>query len=639
MGRRRAPAVHAGRGFDEREVERRILLSLDYATRAFWPFWQKGERFMPARHITVFAAVAEQWMQAQLDWRSAIEALSDLSDDEFENMDEAQIAPPEGRPRLVIINVPPGCSKSTVWSRTLQPWWWLRHPEWAWLMVSHELERLAYKLHDHRRDIMSHRGYRQLMARQGWRLKRSQVKQATTSAGGHMMMAAGDGKGDGIGHHHHAHVYDDAIDLAGMQRAGDVATVEHTLTQKLADRWKQRRAPAWAAVNQRLLPGDPTDFLKQHAGGDVCHIVLPRAFEPSRYDLPKDHPFHIQEVTDLGAPVEVIQRAFDGDRAWRGYRDQLDAAGFWVEGGRLLFRDWRTSAGQPLDPRRFGASQEAEARANGTWAGPQQQRPEQQGGGIIAREWWDAADDDGGWRRLPAGTPDEIVISADTQKPDQGGVVEPDWTVALVGARYGGHIYLVEVVRARMGGTVLTALLWLLWHRHGRRAVRHALERSMAGEGAANRLRGLGPTVELIKATGTKKERLESVSNLIKAGMVHLPHRDAERPQWLAPDEQWPLLEVDPADVRLPPQLRGADGAPPERPIDVMPPHRWPKIFKDEVCGIGRGVTVGHDDQADALSQLLRFVEGRMGFQPSSLPAFDARPDTPVLRLPRMSLR
>lgn len=601
-------AIHAGHAYRKRERIIRLTHCFEYGFNAMWPWWH-AQPLSRNWHQTVFCTVGQQWMQAQLDWVRAVINLGDLSDDEMAALPEEAIDPGTGRPLRWLVNVPPSTTKSSCFTEALPCWWWWLHPEWRSLFGAHSLRRLAQEHQANRTKLLRSPQYAEVAAECGWSIRKSNTEEARTDRGGWMLLVSAEGKGSGIGLHHHSILFDDMMTLKGMPSDANRRKCKDTITEDLKDRYIYKRAAASMMVMQRLGIGDPSDMLLQtEEWKNASRLILPRTYDPERYDLPEDDPGYIPEQLDMGEPVEVIKRAFYGDKKWQGYLARLDTAGFWLEkvNGRdhLMWRDKRTVPGKHLNLRRYSADDEKADRdkGNGEWDAIQQQWPKPIGGGTIQRTWFDAADPDGGWKRLPKGKPDELLFFGDTQKPDQQGVKDPDFTVLTVFARYAEHIYLIETIRERMDQIRLDPVTYLLYQRHKGGGVKGLLEASNAASSCVNKLRPFGIRLEAIKPVGSKLERLEAAAPMVQRGIVHLPHRDAERPEWLSEEQQWPLLRIDLDDERLPPQLRPAAGTAAPDPIEVHPPHVWVPKFRNEVCNISRGRRPPHDDQADALS-------------------------------------
>lgn len=626
-----APAIHAGPRYRAQLDYARARLCLEYfVTRAF-PLWDRTQPFIWSPMVTVQAAIMQQWFAGGDDWRAASRAAQ---------REQREMTPPETkRPLIIAENRAPKTNKSTVASVSAGPWRLLSQPGARLLFVSFGLAALADGLHQRRKTIIDSETYRRWARVSGFAITRSNEHEVATSAGGSMDKAESRrGAGRTTGTHAGSHIYDDPYSKPDMASPTMRERIRSNLTGTFGNRFIDSGAPNIWLTAQRLGLQDGTDaLLGAHPAGRITRLIMPRAHEPWRYDLDPGHPWYIPEVLDLGEPVEAIARAMAGEVAWQAYGEKLKRSGFYMAGGHLHWRDWRTREGQLLTSDWAPTDTEA-AKLAGTWDAEQQQRVVDDEGAIIRREWLTSPQP---WSALPPGLPDEIVISGDTQRVETG-KKRPDATALLVTARYSGTLYLVEEVFCQAGLTELAPILWHLWQRHGRPA-RVVLEDAGAAPAVRSMLVQHGVPVVLVpaKGTGGSVRRLEDVSPLIQAGFVLLPAPDAKRPPWLAAGEPWPgaVLRLDAPS--LPPQLRPADGVRPAGPYTVAAPGGWVDAWLRDVCAVG-GAVAGSEDRADALSMMLHDVRPRLGQRggvSSGLASVLARPPVHPQRPGRFTLR
>lgn len=572
--------------------------SLAVCTRWLWNALHPGRQIVWRRHHDLICVVMQQ--------------LAAALDDVHESFAITGIGATH-RPTKFAFAGPPGIGKTLPLNRVAPCWRWLRHPQEKVLFGQHSIDDAGVPLQMDRREILTSAEYRWVQFHGGaglpaWRIKTAAKRTLETDHGGAFMLTSTKriaGKGQGT--HAHWHQIDDAHQPADMGSPATMRMVRQIATEMLPGRFE---GPQVMLVNaQRLGAGDIHDILDERYP-DMIRVSVPRAFDPDRYALPAQDPYHLPAVVDLGPPAPLFERVLvDEDPHWRGYAADLKRAGISVEGGRLLWRDPRSTPGELLDDPGYTAEQHANDKASAPffYATQQQQAGVSRGDSIIDDAWWDTAEL---WSSLPQRPPHELVITCDGQAGAPSRRKAPDRTAIQVQARWWDHVSVIERVKATMDTTEAARVIWRLVQRHPGATV--VVEDGGAGGAIVDLLRYHVPRVELEKPRGTTAGRLEASAWMVEAGQVHLPSPAAKRPPWLPEAEPWPVRSF--ADIDgLPPQLTPAQ--PRTEHTTTEAPRDWVPDFRQEVGDVKHGGS-GFDDDADALTIGLRHVRPRLTPKP-----------------------
>lgn len=205
-------------------------------------------------------------------WNWHIEYMCDRIQEKCERMFLG--LPNEG---LLICNVPPGQTKSTVFSVALRGWLWSRMPHCQMIFTSHNAS-LSYELSQKARDVVQSELYRALFPEIRLRGDQNAVRKWMNTMGGWSFSCA-----TGIspvGMHAHVIVNDDPIDpeSAGREQSEKITTVNRYFSETLPSRLiANNNASFMMLVMQRLAQNDPTGYLKERYKGTkrIQHICLP----------------------------------------------------------------------------------------------------------------------------------------------------------------------------------------------------------------------------------------------------------------------------------------------------------------------------------------------------------------------------
>jgi len=345
-----------------------------------------NQPFIPARHITEMALHAEHMVPGSRMCPGK---------DSVPNL------------RNLIVNIPPGYTKSMVWSIMLLPWIWTFRPEYRALYVTfdHGLSMLNARL---ARDLVRSQWYRERWGDILHPVNSRKEGEYWTRAGGLRFSTSIGGKG--TGRHFHGAFVDDPIKPLSVETVNDdigaqVRTANSWMQTVMPSRTLNARTYVKVIVMQRIHEEDPT--------GKALEEKLPdgrRAYEqlalPARYD-PETHC-----TTSIGG-------------------------------------DWRTQANEMLEPRRFPRdAEDARAAGMGGWDGPVasaqlQQSPAPPGGLIFKKDTFGTFAASG----LPAHRT-FLTLSIDCNFKE--GEVSSDCGISIVGA-LDGKLYVYHAQSESLG--------------------------------------------------------------------------------------------------------------------------------------------------------------------------------------------
>lgn len=324
----------------------------------------------------------------------------------------------EGHIKKLIINIPPGCSKSLTVSVFWPAWEWARHPEYRYLTFSYSD---ANTIRDNLRvrDIITSEWYRALF----WEHEDQTPKVVLSSdqnakirfnntAKGWRVASSVDGKG--TGEHPHRIILDDLLKAQDARSDIMVDNVNNWLQGTVSSR--VALDPAIVLIMQRLHERDASKFLLDKGGWS--HVCF-----PMRYHVP------YQEV-------------------------QSDNSVRWMNGwdcpcheSRADVLDMRTEEGQLLWPELWPSEKvEDEEIMLGPIesSGQLDQRPSPPGGTLLTRDMFEIVDS------LPPG-PASRCRGWDTADTDitSKKAKRSDWTVGVRMARIGPIFYVEHVIRIK----------------------------------------------------------------------------------------------------------------------------------------------------------------------------------------------
>lgn len=472
--------------------------------------------------------------------------------------------------RHLLMNVPPGTSKSSICCVLWLAWKWARRRAkaddeggWEYPWLDHRFLTSSYSEEFSRRDV----GKTERLITGGWYQRlfpHVQIKQTPNTMLEHHNTAEGFRQGastnSGVtGKHVHGIVEDDPIKAQDAQSrmARDLAWFYHT--QVLSSRLLP--TAGWrVVVMQRLHEDDVSGRLISQAEGsqaEYTHLMLPMEFEGRRKCvtyLPTQKPHGKNSVP--GEQVSTAPATQTSPPASSELRDNSEP----TTRKSLFFEDPRMTEGELLWPgrmdRKFVDEKKSPVTGLGAigYAGQYQERPAPAQGGMIQRDWlryYKAVD-------LPKKF-NSYEQSWDLIFDDDNPV--GSFVCGQIWGRNGANHYLLFQYRKRVEFTVTIRAfvdITAAWPQ----ATRKAVEKKANGAALISTLKTKIPGIVAISPKGKSKQaRLEAVAPMFEAGNVWIPH-------------------------------------PHEQP--------WIESWIEEVVGMTMlGPTTSNDDQVDAATQYL----------------------------------
>jgi hypothetical protein len=195
-----------------------------------------------------------------------------------------------GEPSLdMVVNIPPGTTKSTIFSVMLPAWAWTRRPSFRIITSSWE-DDLAMKSARLSRDVITSPNYRALFPAVALRGDMGAISRYGTTAGGLRIITST--KASPTGEHADLSIVDDPI---GKSQVVSAAMREQSIRhmEALSSRRTDKVVSSIIMVMQRLHPEDPTEWLLSKSA-NVKHICLPA------------------ELSDMVTPSELRDHYVDG---------------------------------------------------------------------------------------------------------------------------------------------------------------------------------------------------------------------------------------------------------------------------------------------------------------------------------------
>jgi predicted phage terminase large subunit-like protein len=363
-----------------------------------------------------------------------------------------------GEIRKLLINIPPGHMKSLTACVFWPTWEWTTNPVLRFLFASYANE-LATRDSVKSRRIIESLWYRRRWGARVTLASDQNLKTRYENTATGYRISGGLGQ---TGERGDRLVVDDPHNIKQIESDLERKSVLEWWDQVMSQRGSDPQTVAKVIVMQRLHQADLSGHILQEGGW--THLCLPAEYE-------RAHPFVY--VND--------PRKIDGELLW---------------------------------PARFGSKEIAELKKPlGSYgaAGQFQQRPAPAGGGIFKRDWW----------RFYLEQPkvDSLVASWDLAFKDLN---ESSYVVGMVLGKKGADVYVLDVVRDRMGFTASCAAIRALaskWPNAHAKLIENKANGPAVLDSLSHEVGGMLP----IEPRGSKLARAQAVSPLVEAGNVYLP--------------------------------------------------------------------------------------------------------------------
>lgn len=412
----------------DREIGLRGTL-LDFVQLA-WPIVEPGTEFVNSWHIGLMCEHWQAWYEGELD-------------------------------RLVI-NIPPGCSKSILACVFLPTWIWIRNPGYRMVFASFDIDLTM-------RDAKS----AMRLIQDPWFQKRwgdvfaipkdPPIRDINTDKGGwRKATSLPDGKLTGF--HPDMTLIDDPSKPADANKHA-LERVIDWYSNTLGSRGRDQKHVKRAVIMQRVHEMDLSGYLVEEKG--YTHLRLPMRYEES-------------------SPCSTS-----------------------------VGKDPRTKNGELLCPERFDEEtyQRMEKDMGVLTAATQyQQRPVAEGGGIFKEDWFRY------YKQLPSRF-DQMLMSWDCAfKGDSSS----DPVVGQVWGRSGDNYYLVDQVRGNMSFTETLAGIRRQASQY-KHVVEKLIEDKANGSAVIDTLSKELSRIIPVKPEGGKESRANAITHLFEKGQVYFP--------------------------------------------------------------------------------------------------------------------
>jgi predicted phage terminase large subunit-like protein len=390
--------------------------------------------------------------------------------------------------RRLIINVPPGSSKTMIALIMWPAWEWTWRPDGKWMCATYEVP-LSYTKSKLCMRLLESEWYQE-------RWGDSWEKDSKEWAAGMMVNDAGGfryatGKGSGAtGRHADRQIVDDPHKPQDILSGALSSSVIRADCENTYQWWTQTMAtrliaapgirPVRVVIMQRLHEADLTGKLQKEFGDEYEHLMIPQRFEPDRKCITV-----LKRDPETKEPVKI-------------------------------WEDPRTEPGELMCPERmneeFCNGRKKELGSKG-YAAQEQQRPTPSGGGVFKREWFKF------YKSLPAKAYRNLLQSWDCSFKD---LVTSDFVVGQVWAQYGPDYYLLDQVRDRMtfSGTLIAVnTLSGKWPRAHLKLIEDKANGTAVIDVLKNKISGIVPVSPL----GGKEVRANACEPIVEAGNVYLP--------------------------------------------------------------------------------------------------------------------
>lgn len=214
-----------------------------------------------------------------------------------------------GEPKAwdLCVNVPPGTTKSTIFSVMLPAWCWTRRPDFGFIGASYS-EKLAMDLSIKCRDVVRSDKYQRLFPDVVWRDDQDTKSYFRNTRGGFRYAVGVNGTVTGL--HADILVIDDPLDPEQSYSSLEMATSNRWIKETLSSRKRDKRVAFTVLVMQRLHQDDPTaDFLKNKK---TKHVRLPAELSKDIPPVPAELEQNYKD--GLLDPVRLSKEVLDEER-------------------------------------------------------------------------------------------------------------------------------------------------------------------------------------------------------------------------------------------------------------------------------------------------------------------------------------
>lgn len=212
----------------------------------------------------------------------------------------------------LVINIPPGTTKSSLCSIAFPAWLWIKDATLKIMCGSHSY-KLSIDLADKCRRLIQSEKYRELFPEVV--LSKEGVEEFQTSAGGERLaLSVGNAP---IGRHAHIHIFDDLLDSKDAAALSETALkgCRSWLMDTMPSRAVSKALTPFVLLMQRLCVGDPTDVVIERSRGGgtpIRSIVLPAEInDPQIKELVRPRNLRKYYAGGLLDPIRLNRQVLD----------------------------------------------------------------------------------------------------------------------------------------------------------------------------------------------------------------------------------------------------------------------------------------------------------------------------------------
>lgn len=412
-----------------------------------------------------------------------------------------------GQVTRLVLNIPPGHSKSNIVSVAFPAWMWLLNPKWRSLYGTYE-HKLAERDSIRTRDVVTSDWYQNTF-KPNWQLKQdSNAKHLFTNTVSGFRMATTVG-GKGTGWRVDAVVADDPLNSIDTMSEAKRKRAIYWWGKAISNRLKNPNTGTLVVVMQRLHAEDLSGHLERLGGYE--HMRLPSYYEVKR----KSQVYFKRPDPETGEVVKLL-----------GWEDR------------------RTEEGELLFPALYGKDVLERARTidlgSDGFAGQHQQRPTAAEGGMFKRAHWRFWKPDGKappnahprpdgcmspelMPAVPIPALDRIIISLDCAFKDKP---KNDYVCFLVIGVCKAQKFLLGRVKKRISFSLTLAHMRQLVEQWPQSTAR-LIEDKANGPAVIDTLSSEISGIIAIEPYGGKQARASAIQPQVEAGNVFLPEGEA----------------------------------------------------------------------------------------------------------------
>lgn len=247
-----------------------------------------------------------------------------------------RVATKQRNPYDLLINIPPGTTKTMICSIMFPAWCWT---QWHWMRfitVSYS-SALSLESAEYSRDLIRSDRYRALYPE--YEIKQDKdtkgnfrVVKLIPSTPGHCPRQIAGGNrfstsvgGTVTGYHAHIIIWDDPLNPQQAVSETELKNVNQWMSQTLPTRKVSKTVSATIGIMQRLHENDPTGNLLERKKDKIRHICLPGEIKNYKHKVSPQHMIdnYINDLFDVNRLDQKVLNDLEADLGQYGYAGQI----------------------------------------------------------------------------------------------------------------------------------------------------------------------------------------------------------------------------------------------------------------------------------------------------------------------------